>query len=120
MTANKIENLRTALFSSWSNKSSTLWKAECPALGQCGVTALVAQDILGGDILKTPFDDIWHYYNRIDGKNVDFTESQFDSEPNYLDIVSDRVEAFSDTNQSQYNHLKAAVKRSLVDDYHDV
>ena len=102
MTANKIESLRTALFSSWSNQSSTLWKVENPALGQCGVTALVAQDILGGDILKTPYGDIWHYYNRIDGENVDYTESQFESELNYLDIASDRVEAFSDTNQSQY------------------
>ena len=119
MTANKIESLRTALFSSWSNQSSTLWKVENPALGQCGVTALVAQDILGGDILKTPYGDIWHYYNRIDGENVDYTESQFESELNYLDIASDRVEAFSDTNQSQYNHLKAAVNISLVDDSRD-
>ena len=120
MTVNKIEELRAALFASWSNQSSTLWKPENPALGQCGVTALVAQDVLGGDILKTPYGDIWHYYNRIDGRNVDFTESQFVSELSYENIESDRVEAFSDTNQSQYDYLKEAVDRSLADDAHSV
>ena len=113
MKENKIEELRAALFLSWSNQSSTLWKAENPALGQCGVTALVAQDILGGEIFKTPYGDIWHYYNQIDGRAVDFTESQFDSDLRYEDIASNREEAFSDTNQSQYDHLKAAVIKCL-------
>lgn len=110
MKGEKIEMLHAALLLAWSEKSSTLWKAENPALGQCGVTALVAQDILGGDILKTPYGDIWHFYNLIDGQVIDFTESQFKSKLEYQNIASCRAEAFRDTNQNQYNYLKASAR----------
>lgn len=110
MQNEKTEKLRAALFSAWSAKSSTLWKAKNPALGQCGVTALVVQDILGGDILKTPYREIWHFYNLIDGQVIDFTESQFESELEYQNVASDRAEAFVDTNQTQYDYLKTSVR----------
>jgi hypothetical protein len=90
---------------SWSLTSSTQWTAENPAKGQCGVTALVTNDHLGGEILKTPVGDQWHFYNRIDGRRVDLTASQFDSSIEYWDIPSDRNEAFSDTNANQYRAL---------------
>ena len=110
MKGENIERLRAALFSAWSEDSSTLWNVDNPALGQCGVTALVAQDILGGDILKTPYGEIWHFYNFIDGQAIDFTDSQFESVPKYKNVASDRAEAFSDTNQNQYDYLKASVR----------
>jgi hypothetical protein len=48
--------LEKALFQAWSLESSSKWIANNPAAGQCGVTALVVQDRLGGDILRTWLD----------------------------------------------------------------
>jgi hypothetical protein len=90
---------------SWSLASSTQWTAENPAKGQCVVTALVTNDHLGGDILKTPVGDQWHFYNRIEGRRVDLTASQFGQPVEYQDVLSDREEAFSDTNADQYRAL---------------
>ena len=114
MSSTTPSQLLKALRKSWSGKSSTLWRADNPALGNCGVTALVVQDHLGGEILKTKFGDIWHFYNRVDGKRMDFTESQFERPIVYDDIESDRDGAFADTNSEQYNYLSSAV-RSVFD-----
>ena len=78
-------------------------------MGQCGVTALVVNDELGGDILKTDVNGAWHFYNRIDGKRVDFTMGQFESPISYDDIPSDRTEAFSDCSAAQYDLLRKRI-----------
>lgn len=61
-----------------------LWHAGNPSRGQCGVTALVLQEILGGELLVADvlFADGEpqgvHYWNRLsDGQEVDFTREQF-------------------------------------------
>jgi hypothetical protein len=59
------------------------WRPENPARGQCGVTALVVQELLGGELVlgevfveKTKVGH--HYWNRLpDGRDVDFTADQF-------------------------------------------
>lgn len=59
------------------------WKPDNPAWGQCGVTALVIQDLLGGDLVLgqvhlngEKVDN--HYWNRFSsGIDVDFTSEQF-------------------------------------------
>lgn len=109
----QIEHVHQLLKKSWSSESSTKWSQDNPARGQCGVTALVVQDLLGGEIKKTLLLDGWHFYNIIDGKRYDFTASQFNNEIEYSDIHSDRDEAFSDTNEKQYNYLKLSVYRYL-------
>ena len=59
------------------------WRPDNPARGQCGVTALVVQELLGGDlVLGEVFVDRTkighHYWNRLpDGQDVDFTGDQF-------------------------------------------
>lgn len=94
----------------WSLASSSKWTDDNPANGQCGVTALVAHDRFGGEILKTLMPSGGaHFYNRIGGSRVDFTASQFDRPPHYDDIPSNRDEAFSDTNADQYRALSARV-----------
>jgi hypothetical protein len=60
------------------------WSPENPARGQCGVTALVLQEHLGGELL---FSEVRHadgtrqgvhYFNRLpDGTEVDLTREQF-------------------------------------------
>jgi hypothetical protein len=59
------------------------WRPDNPARGQCGVTALVVQDLLGGDLVlgEVLVDQVkvgHHYWNRLpDGRDVDFTADQF-------------------------------------------
>lgn len=73
----RFSDLSKILLTVWSIESSSKWSPQNPANGQCGVTALVVNDFLGGEILKTKTPDGWHYYNKIDGIRCDFTESQF-------------------------------------------
>ncbi|WP_084822193.1 hypothetical protein [Bacillus sp. SA1-12] len=98
-----------AFSKSRSIELSLKWSRENPAKGQCGVTALVINNIEGREIRKTKLPDGWHYYNFIQGKRFDFTVSQFKKEIVYMDIPSNRKEAFTDTNEKQYNVLKQRV-----------
>ncbi len=98
-----------ALLSSWSLQSSSKWREENPAKGQCGVTALVVNDLVGAEIRKTKLNEGWHYYNFIDGERYDFTASQFSEAIVYTDLPSNREEALTDTNLKQYHYLKESV-----------
>lgn len=79
------------------------------------MTALVAQDCLGGEILKTSIPQGWHFYNRIDDDIVDFTAEQFETLPSYAHVPASREEAFADTSAEQYADLKAAFDRLWSD-----
>ncbi len=50
-------------------------------------------------------DNAWRYYNRIDGEVIDFIETQVPIRLIYLDVQSNREEAFTDTIEEQYKHL---------------
>lgn len=99
--------LRDALETAWSIETSTRWTKDVPALGQCGVTALVVNDLFGGDILKTPTPQGMHFYNRIGTHRFDLTASQFAEPVRYDDQVSSRAEAMADTSPEQYEALRA-------------
>ncbi|MCY1632620.1 YunG family protein [Bacillus paralicheniformis] len=109
----QIEQIMKALYKSWSSDSSSKWSQDNPAKGQCGVTALVVNDLLGGEIGKTKLPEGWHFYNVINGKRYDLTVSQFKEDILYMDVPSNRNEAFSDTNEKQYNYLKQSVINHL-------
>ncbi|PEB20998.1 hypothetical protein COO05_30015 [Bacillus toyonensis] len=109
----KEKRIYEALIKSWSIETSSKWKIENPAKGQCGVTALVVQDICGGKIKKTKIGGVWHFYNFIDGQRFDFTEAQFNENLNYLDVESNREEAFADTNEKQYSILKGKITKEF-------
>ena len=113
MSAVDSDRVLRALRLSWSCDSSSLWTEENPARGQCGVTALVVHDLLGGAIMKTRVRDSWHFYNSINGERVDLTAEQFDEAVVYSDEQSSRDEAFADTDERQYLHLGEAVRRAL-------
>ncbi|WP_020060494.1 YunG family protein [Bacillus sp. 123MFChir2] len=110
MTYMEIEQMREVLFQSWSKETSTKWTLDNPAKGQCGVTALLINDFFGGEIMKTKVSEGWHFYNRINGKRYDYTASQFLEEITYMDISSNREEAFTDTNEIQYDALKQKIR----------
>ncbi|HHT7235685.1 MULTISPECIES: hypothetical protein [Bacillus] len=113
MDSIKIKQLYEALRKSWSIETSSKWTSESPAKGQCGVTALIVQELCGGEIKKTKVGEVWHFYNIVDGKRYDFTWSQFHEKVNYMDIKSIREEAFADTNEIQYDILKEKVMKEL-------
>jgi hypothetical protein len=47
-----------------------------PALDQSSLISRLIHDIFGGEILKTLNGEDWHFYNRVNGENIDFTSSE--------------------------------------------
>lgn len=85
-----LSELELAFRRSWDRDTTCLlpealigWHAGNPAYGQCGPTALVIQDLLGGDLLLaevangTEKAEV-HYWNRLPGGiEIDLTREQF-------------------------------------------
>ncbi|MGW8564689.1 YunG family protein [Isoptericola sp. NPDC055881] len=83
-----IDELREHFLAAWGPDTcyphmSDEWSPEKPSRDQCGMTALVVQDILGGDLIlaEVHVDGAQighHYWNRLpDGTDVDLTADQF-------------------------------------------
>ena len=54
------------------------WRETCPTLGQCSVTAFLAQDLFGGKVYGIPLEEGgFHCYNDVDGCVFDLTSEQF-------------------------------------------
>jgi hypothetical protein len=107
------ERLYYALRKSWSLETSGLWSRENPAKGQGSVTALVVQDIFGGDLAKTAVSGADHFYNIVNGTRWDFTFAQFDIPVGYLDHPATRTEAMARATPLQYAYLSACIRRAL-------
>ena len=114
------KHVREALENAWSLETAKQWSSENPANGQCNVTAAVIHDLYGGEILRTRYPTVWHYYNRLNGKRVDLTDSQFsrpdarfDAPSSYDDEISDWDAAMEGTLQSEYDTLKRALLSQL-------
>lgn len=105
------DRLKARLERAWSRETSSLWTAETPARGQCGVTALAVQQLCGGEILMTPTAAGPHFYNRIAGQRRDFTAAQFDTLPDYEDRASDAAAAMADTSPAQLEALLRTLER---------
>jgi len=84
-----LEEVAPALRAAWSADTCDEvdladWSPQNPARGQCGVTALVLQELLGGDILLAQVHFVdggyqgVHYWNRLpNGEEIDLTREQF-------------------------------------------
>jgi len=108
--------IRNALPKAWSLETAAQWTQENPASGQCNVTTVVIHDLFGGDILRTQLPGVWHYYNRINGKRVDFSDSQFgapgalfEAPAAYDDELTSRDNAMQGIPEREYQTLKAAL-----------
>jgi hypothetical protein len=59
------------------------WTLGNPAFGQCGATAMVVNDLLGGDVVRGEVlvdgqHDDYHWWNRlVSGVEIDLTREQF-------------------------------------------
>ena len=74
-----------AIRESWSRATSGTpeeWCDRNPAKGHCDVSSFVAWEHLGGDLvlgqvhLRGEFQE-FHYWNRVDGADLDLTRTQF-------------------------------------------
>jgi hypothetical protein len=45
------------------------------AENQDSLISLLIHDVFGGEILKTHYKFGWHFYNRVEGKRIDFARS---------------------------------------------
>jgi hypothetical protein len=97
-----LRDLTVAIRQSWSletcDPSDRLaWSDANPSRGQCAVTSLVVHDFLGGELLEAEVHNPdgsrqgFHYWNRLDGIEVDLTRDQFtDDEVVQLPRLIDR------------------------------
>lgn len=78
---NLLRTLPIVLQECWSRETAydpEKWTPENPTHGQCAITALVIQDLLGGDLLRAKVNGAEHYWNRLpDSREVDLTRDQF-------------------------------------------
>jgi hypothetical protein len=103
--------VQRALFEAWSLSTSSQWTADKPVAGQCNVTALLIHEHFGGELLKTPLPAGDHFYNWIEGRRYDFTESQFDQPIAYADLPTKREDAQQGATGEQLAELRAAFQR---------
>lgn len=79
------ERLCRRLQKAWSAATTSdpaHWTTANPAWGQCAVTACAVQDEIGGEVVwaEAQLPDgrrISHYFNRVDGREIDLTAGQF-------------------------------------------
>ena len=62
----------------WTDEScfNEIWSLENPCAGQSPATAVLVQRIFGGDILRYSWSSKQHYFNRINGIDIDLTSQE--------------------------------------------
>lgn len=97
------------------------WTPENKTLGQCSVTAFLAQDIFGGEVygLLTKNGDT-HCYNVADGYIFDLTSEQFGEEAAALcyegNVLQERESAMQfgkEEKKQRYEYLKKALAEKI-------
>ncbi len=80
-----IKGLESLLDKSWSKETSNdpdNWSQTNKAYGQCAITALIVQEVFGGELMRTETlsseKKVSHYYNKLpNGDIIDLTRKQF-------------------------------------------
>ncbi|MFI5773615.1 hypothetical protein ACIA74_34900 [Streptomyces sp. NPDC051658] len=91
MTPRNFDDIEQAIRRGWGADTTTPayrpnWTSDNPARDQCGVTALVVHDLLGGDLIRGEVHVNgervdYHWWNRLGlGIEVDLTREQFGPE----------------------------------------
>ena len=96
------------------------WSEENPTLGQCSITAFLAQDIFGGDVYGVKTGSGIHCYNVVNGISFDLTSEQFGEKAKELDytpiLLQDREapnHLGNGEKRDRYNMLKAALIKDI-------
>lgn len=95
------------------------WSRENKTLGQCSITAFLAQDIFGGKVygIRRP-DGNYHCYNVVGDCVFDLTSEQFgEEELSYEEnpIQSREVHFAKEEKRCRYEYLKEALKKKLAE-----
>ena len=101
-------DLYRAIRDVWSASTASppeSWSHDNPAKNHCSVTALIVQDVFGGEILKTRTSGGTHFYNSVGGRRWDLTVSQFSEPIPFEDVPSSREEALADCSPAKYREL---------------
>ena len=93
------------------------WNEKNPTVGQCSVTAFLAQDILGGKVYGIPRDDgNFHCYNVVGNYVFDLTSEQFGDEKLCYENNPEQfreVHFLKEEKRQRYELLK-----KLLEEYH--
>lgn len=102
-------DLYNALWHVWSAETCAPrmrgdWSGENRTLGQCSVTAFLAQDIFGGKVYGIPLEDgSVHCYNVAGGRTFDLTSEQFGGK---------KLDYGKNLEQLRYEHFRKEEKRA--------
>ncbi len=115
-------DLYDALSKIWCEESCAsrmrhLWTPENMTLGQCSITAFLAQDIFGGRVFGVEtLEGDCHCFNSVDGVNFDLTSEQFNYDLNYKnDWEQFREDHFRNNEKKlRYEFLKNELLKSLA------
>ena len=77
---------------SWTKETAhpayqSKWNSNNPAIGQCLVTALLIQELKGGEIASCKVGNYSHFVNIINGQIEDYTAEQFKTPVKYKKLV---------------------------------
>lgn len=101
------ESLCNSGWSEFSVFAHKQWNPNNKASGQCNGTVLLVQKYFGGDIIQYPNPGDGkkgHYFNRIDGVDIDLTSSQFSKS---LDYAS-QIKVVDWSNKKTFEYWKSA------------
>ncbi len=117
-----LDALTQALYESWGKDTAYKndrgkWTEINRAAGQCTVTAMIINDYFGGKIYRgySKKNNLYHYWNIIDGKKVDLTASQFDNDIHFDKVVLKKKDQLIkiDNVRKRYYILKGRVDNYL-------
>ncbi|MCM1213604.1 MAG: hypothetical protein NC331_09525 [Lachnospiraceae bacterium] len=95
------------------------WTKENRTLGQCSITAFLAQDIFGGEVYGIPRPDGNHHcYNVVGDCVFDLTSEQFGEEAlSYEDnpVQSREIHFAKEEKRLRYEHLKAELQKKICE-----
>ena len=113
------KDLYNALWHVWSAETCAPrmrgdWSEDNRTLGQCSVTAFLAQDLFGGKVYGIPLEDGgFHCYNVAEGCTFDLTSEQFEGRKLVYEKNPEqlRYEHFrKEEKRQRYEQLRAALK----------
>ena len=112
------KDLYSALWHVWSGETCTErmredWSEENRTLGQCTITAFLAQDIFGGRVWGVPLEDgNYHCFNAVGDRVFDLTSEQFGREKLDYSLKHEQLRHdhfMKPGKRERYEKLKAAL-----------
>ena len=91
------------------------WNENNKTLGQCSITAFLAQDIFGGEVYGVPLEDgNYHCFNKIGDVVFDLTSEQFGNQKlDYQNVTKQTRESHfqKEEKYQRYLYLKEQIKK---------